>query len=412
MKHIKIVVVSLLLKLASLFVRRQEKVVAFGSWSGELYSDNSKYFFEYLMSHCGSDWTLVWVGNESIRDQIPQHPNVRFVVKDSWESFRWLLKAKYLFCTQMHRADLSSYNVFSGSQIIYFDHGIPGIKKWAQDALDYNGEWENRSLAKRIFHSITGESYPYSYFTISAPKGGETYITALAYRGCSMEKLMRTGLPRNDNLIQLSHDTQYIAEKKKEYAKLLGFDCDKKVILYLPTFRRMQENNVSFLNMSPEQTEKLEQILKQHNAVLLEKNHFVDIQRGNNQHQGDAYIKRVSVPVDLQEMYLFTDIVISDYSSCYLDFILLDKPVIQFVYDAAYYADVDSGLYFPIEEFAAGRITQDFDQTIEEMDALLSGKDLYVEQRNRVKKDFLEYETGNACEKIYDILWGREKFNG
>ncbi len=407
MRNIKIFFVSLMLRVASLFIKRDENVVAFGSWAGSLYSDNSKYFFEYLLEHY-KEKTLIWVGNKELKEKVPTGPNVHFVEKDSFASFKWLLKAKYLFCTQMHRADLSTYNVYQGSEVVYFDHGIAGIKKWAQDALDYDGAWESRGAVKRIFDWTTGESYPYSYFTVSAKKGGETYISALAYRGCSEDKLLRTGIPRNDNLIKMSSDTAYIAQKKQEYAEILGFDSNKKVVLYLPTFRRKEKTVVSFLDMDPTNTKRLDEVLEAHHAVLLEKNHFVDIARGQAKIENGKNVVKVEVPVDLQEMFLFTDVVISDYSSCYLDFILLDRPVIHFTYDADRYANIDSGLYFPIEEFAAGKVTETFEQTIDEIAALLSGKDCYAQRRAQVKKDFLEYETGNACEKIYKVLWERK----
>ena len=52
----------------SVFIIRNEKWIAFGSWVGELYSDNSKYLAEYMLSlNKQNDYTLIWVGNTKIR---------------------------------------------------------------------------------------------------------------------------------------------------------------------------------------------------------------------------------------------------------------------------------------------------------------------------------------------------------
>lgn len=109
-------------------------------------------------------------------------------------------------------------------------------------------------------------------------------------------------------------------------------------------------------------------------------------------------------------MLMFTDIVISDYSGAFLDFILLDRPVIHFVYDYKYYKDVDSGLYYDIEDFGAGAITSTLEELIKELQQLLSGKDEYCCKRKYVREKYMKYEIGKSSQMIVEtVIHGKQK---
>lgn len=396
---IKNLLYSVVLYIFGLFVKRDEKYLAFGSWCGELYIDNSRYLFEYAAKNL-NDYKLIWIGNKELISKLPKQKNVILVQKDSFKSVLVLLKCKNMFCTQMHRPDLCSYNVYRGANIYSLDHGIP-VKKWAQDAIDYNGEFDNLSFLKKIYYKIIGESYQYSYFITASPLHDKANTTALAYRGCTMEKNLSTGTPRNDMLVNFNKE--YAIKIKKEYAELIGFDENKKVIMYLPTYRRKAKKIKSFTTLSENEKQKIDKVLEAHNAILIEKNHFVTEKRGisNTKSQSENIIK-LEHKVDLQEMLLFTDIQISDYSGCFFDFILLDRPVIHYAYDYEDYKDIDSGLYYPIEDFAAGRVTASLDDTIDELEKLLNQEDNYKDKRKYVRNKYMEYEKGIASKQIIE----------
>ena len=99
-------------------------------------------------------------------------------------------------------------------------------------------------------------------------------------------------------------------------------------------------------------------------------------------------------------MLLFTNILISDYSGAYLDYLLLDRPIIHYVYDYEYYKNVDSGLYYDIEDFSAGFVAYTFEELIESLSSVLEGIDPYKTKREYVKNKYMTYEIGKASDII------------
>ena len=65
--------------------------------------------------------------------------------------------------------------------------------------------------------------------------------------------------------------------------------------------------------------------------------------------------------IDTQELLLMTDLLVTDYSGCYVDFLMLDRPILHFAYDRQYYEKADRGLYFNLDEVAGGAIVGDFE---------------------------------------------------
>ena len=312
-------VVSVGCVLLSFFIRRNQFYIAFGSWCGELYNDNSKYLAEYIKDN-HPKYKIYWVGQRSIKSTIPSE--FEFVEINKISSLCKLLRCKTFFCTQMHRPDISRYNVYRGATLCLLDHGNT-LKKWAMDAADYQGELEykNFSFYKKLYTTIMGENYPYRFLIVSSHKTAKAYRTALLYRMDDNSEIIETGLPRNDALISRT-DVERSALKYK-YSKLLGFDSGRKVVLYLPTYRRKTQQIESFVNRDALEMLKLNELLIGAKTVLLEKNHFAADKFSINKVKSESSsIIKISKPVDVQEVLEIADVLISDYSGCILDYLV------------------------------------------------------------------------------------------
>lgn len=390
---------SILLLFLSLFIKRRSDYVAFGSWGGSRFADNSRYLAEYIHKEF-PNIHIVWIGDEKIRDEVIRGiSGVYFAVKGTFTANIKLLKCKFMFFSQMHNSDISQHNVFRGAVMCYLHHGMP-IKKWGQDGLTQSVGTTNK--LSRIIHGINGENVKYNYFVTSSPLHDITNCSGLAYKGCTAEKNIHSGTPRND--MYFCVESESIQEMKNKYSSLLGFDATKKVIIYLPTYRRTSTDVFSFSRLSLEQQREVKTILEAHNAVIIEKSHLAE----KNSFDGGSDELVICAPSDMnvQEMMLFSDILISDYSGAYLDFILLDRPVIHYAYDYDYYKNIDSGLYYEIEDFSAGPIVYDFDNLLIELSNALKGYDEYRKKRKYVKEKYMTYETGEASKKILASVIG------
>ena len=145
-------------------------------------------------------------------------------------------------------------------------------------------------------------------------------------------------------------------------------------------------------------------MLENHNAVLVEKHHYGTYAK-YPMTKPSACSVVVSAEqqrdIDVQELMLVADLMISDYSGAYIDYALMKRPVVHFAYDLAEYMTQDSGLAYDLGTVAAGPIAQN----IEELKSV-------VDERLRSPRftpasgfaDLVAYEQGNSCEQILDFI--------
>ena len=348
---------------------------------------------EYL-SHARPDLTLYWVGSPEIRAEVEAAlPRVIFLEKDKLRSNIKLLSCRYFFFSQMHNGDIATADVFRGATLTYLHHGMP-IKKWAADGLNQGAP--KATLKHRLSTWLSGERRTYDYFAISSAPHGKSYETALAYKGYTKERALPFGTPRNDMLVR--NDEKEIAACRHAFADTLGYPESARVILYLPTYRRLSENVFSFASLSPEEEARLDATLAAHNAVIVEKSHMAENARFD--YRKKARIKFADPRANAQEMLLCADALISDYSGAFVNYVLLDRPVIHYAYDYDHYKNVDSGLYYEIEDFAAGEVCYDFEGLLSAISDTLSGKDAYAARRAHVRDTYVSYEKGDASARI------------
>ncbi len=393
------VFISLFLIIASKLQKRKENRIAFGAWKGELYIDNSRYLLETALKTLGEDYRFVWIGNKEVAAQLPHDSRICCYEKNSLRSLSALLKCKYMFCSQMHYEDLSNYNVFEGAIITYLHHGCP-VKRWGDDAgtgQSINPSWQDRIVGKRRL---------LDYFVCSSETHFRTNLSSMKSWGCNEKNNLRTGTPRNDMLL-LENDEEHILKYKQKYAEMLGFDVNQKVVLYVPTFRRSGIANESLVYRDSKEKERLSELLHKHNCVLIEKAHYAGEFESK---EGKSYDNILSCPkkVNIQEMLLFTDCMISDYSGAFLDYSILDRPIIHYIYDYEFYRDVDSGLYYELNEFQAGSAARNYDELLNALESCLTDPKTGEELRRKVKNKFMEYEQGNASEQIIGSVLRKE----
>lgn len=385
-------------------VRRKKNRILFGSWMGKLYADNTKYIFEYLMAY--KHLELVWCGNENIKKVLPKADNIIFVRKGSLKAIYYCLTSKYIFVSQGLQADLTVSKVFEGAIVTHLWHGVP-LKRIG---LDISGtKKRSNTLLRRWTKYLFEEKY--DYFVSASQVNSNIFISAFSNIGATSTNMIPSGTPRNDILVNATDDK--IKELKLKYKKMLGIPLEKRLVTYLPTYRRKNNNIFTFSQLSNEDNKKLETLLQNENGVLLEKNHFVTYERNNIlANRSDLVIKMdqsQQMEIDVQELLLATDVLISDYSGCYLDFVLLDRPIIHFVYDYDYYKNVDSGLYFELEEVAAGPIVKTFDELLFALEEAFKFENKYNNERQKVRNTYMQYEQGRASEIIVSKVMGLSK---
>jgi CDP-glycerol glycerophosphotransferase (TagB/SpsB family) len=160
----------------------------------------------------------------------------------------------------------------------------------------------------------------------------------------------------------------------------------KKTILYAPTFRDTDR----FERETPIEWERLNNLLKKNDTTFLIKLHRHDysmIMKENYSH-----IRVLDNESDMYPLFSKVDLLITDYSSIFFDFLLTDKPVLFYPYDIEDYLTMDRSMYDEYETVTPGHKAYDFQGFYEKIE-------LFFNEPNALKQSSLDY---NVIRKMYN----------
>lgn len=389
---------SPLLYFLSGFFRRDPRKAVFGAWMGKKFADNPKYLLQHLAAHAPG-LKLIWIAEESVRACIPPDLGIRFVRRGTIEAWRAMLTAGSCFVTHAY-TDLASYNLMRGARRVHLGHGL---------AIKHMGS-KDKPLRSRLLtklRTIWRQFYAYDHYAASSPAHREKLLIENATNNIRPNQIIECGQPRIDFLITHAN-TGRQAELRTRILARAGIRQAGRIIAYLPTFRRPGMPTFSFGAVDPAQNRQLHDILIRQDAVLLEKCHFAD--GANQKADQSAAPKRVFnlghlTDIDTQELLLISDLLITDYSGCYVDFLVLKRPILHFAYDREYYEKSDRGLYFKLEEIAGGPIVGTFDKLCEKITEALETNPDEAGPPPGVSEKLVQYEQGTACQQLTNLVF-------
>lgn len=350
---------TVLLWLVVRLIPQSRTKIVFGAWWGKQFSDNPKYFLLYILRF-HPDLKCYWVGDKCIKELVDNVKGVTFVQKGSLLAFWHCATAKYFCCNIALNYDITTMPTFGRAKIFNFWHGT-AYKGATFRNVNLDGKngcqrgWLRNAMANFMKYAYCNESYA----SFSYPE----MINIMPYECPGVftpGKSVSYGTPRIDYLIQHKDDFKERGRVRAKYAELLGLPVDKKWYLYLPTWRKGLKVKFSFLtsNMGGEYQSALDGM----SAILIEKQHpqvLAEMDIGDTVN-GSVYIvsDKASKEIDLQELLLASDRLITDYSSCFCDFETLDRPIIHFAYDYDWYSAVERGVEYELTRVAGGPIVK------------------------------------------------------
>ena len=381
--------------LVVLFPRDRKKII-FGAWWGNQFADNPRYFLQYILQQ-NKGYKCYWFGKEHLRKQVEEIPGVVFVRKDSIRAIWHVLTAKWIVSNICIDADVTKFPTYGKVTLLSFWHGtiIKGPAKGDRN-VKFEGSWFHR-LAMRFSTPEFNVACPmYAYASFSNEDMRYSMQKELPW-GFKPEMSIAAGTPRIDYLIQNRKNEMEISRVRAKCAKILSVPLDKKWYLFAPTFRRELTINYSFSNCNDGQ--RLDEILKSKNAIIIEKQHPQIIEKFNinDSRSGRIYIasKDQARQLEMQELLLSCDRLITDYSSPFFDFEAMGRPVIHFAYDYDSYSSDKRGVQYSLYDIAAGPVVKTEKDLISAIgmsdDELLSKKGPKAAER-------IAGEKGNACE--------------
>lgn len=357
-----------------------DDLLVFEAGLGRQINDSPRAIYDELVRR-GDTRKKVWIysGKHDFTD------STTVVVKRlSPEYFWYLARARFWISNQ----NLPHY-ITRRRECTYIQtwHGTP-LKRMLNDLGEVHGRDEG--YRDRVQTAIRQWSH------LLSPSPFATRAFASAFRHDA--EVHEVGYPRNDALS--AADAEEVGARVREQ---LGIPADQRVVLYAPTFRdNLPAGRGRFYFRPPFELSDMVDALGP-DTVLLVRLHVVIKGRPTIPEEYADRIIDVTKYKDLNELFLASDALITDYSSAFFDYAVLDKPIVFFAYDLEEYRDVLRGFYLDFPGDLPGPVAT----RVEELaDALGSGGGFDLEARQRFRERFAPFEDGQAAARVVDQLLG------
>ncbi|MBU8721131.1 MULTISPECIES: CDP-glycerol glycerophosphotransferase family protein [Bacillus] len=384
---------SLLVRVYSIAFRiigllpRNEKLIIFESYSGKQFSCNPRAIFEYLEENKDKyDYRLIWSidkRNKDLFDNLDVKYLKRFSLKWLW----YMATAKYWITNS--RLPLWIPKPRKTTYVQTW-HGTP-LKKLANDMDEVHMPGTTTEQYKKNFLK---EASKWDYLISPNAYSTEIFRSAFQFKRTFIE----SGYPRNDFLHKENKYEEMLKIKDR-----LGIDRDKKIILYAPTWRdnSFYAKGKYKFNMVLD-LESLKDQLSDEYILILRMHYLVSENINLTAYKGFAY--DFSNHNDIRELYLISDILITDYSSVFFDFAGLKRPILFYVPDIEFYRDKLRGFYYDFEKCAPGPLLKTTEKVIE---AIHKTKH-YKQDENLTSfyDQFCYLEKGDSSKKVVEEILG------
>lgn len=353
---------------------------------GPLY-DNSETLFHYLVEHeYHKEYKIVCVVDQPERYKEYFEKNIKFV------SLKGALGTIFT----------AKYNFFHGEML-----AIKPTKK--QIWVNY---WHGTPL-KKINHMLhkLGE-YDYDFFTyLTAAEKKFMPIMAEAFN-CNSNKVILCGHPRNDYLFSKEDELKKLSIEKEKY---------QKIILWMPTYRKSRdgsivdtkenylENGALPIFHSDEKVKELNDFLKKNQSFLIVKFHPAQDLKDFHYHDmsnikfiSNQYL--IEHKIVLYKVVKDADCLITDYSSIFFDYLLLDRPIGFTLEDMDSYEDNRGFVFENPLDYMPGEKIEDEDDFKSFILNCLEGIDDYKKERAEVNEKVNHYKDGNNCKRLLEMI--------
>ncbi|MCI5677299.1 MAG: CDP-glycerol glycerophosphotransferase family protein [Candidatus Faecisoma sp.] len=371
-----------------LFYKIDDKMIFFESFYGNSYSCSPKAIYEYVLNdERFKDYKFVWAFKNINKYTFDERTIL--VKSNSRKYYKYLSKSKYWVVNL-----LINTGVKKKKNQVYVQcwHGTP-LKK-----LRYDIEKDN------VLNSISEvrkrndlDAIKFDYFISPSKFCTEKFTSAFNLKKLNNENIfIEKGYPRNDYLFN------YKKSDIKKIKKELNIPLNKKVILYAPTFRDNQVNENGYTYNVELDFNKLKNEFSKEYVILFRAHYFIankfDFKKYNN------FVYDVSKYEDINELYIISDILITDYSSVFFDFANLKKPILFYMYDYNNYKNNLRDFYIDLKELP-GPILKKENTLIKEIKNIDNYSKKYKEKYEKFNKKYNYLDDGNATKRVVEEIF-------
>lgn len=374
--------------IAPIYRNRKSDLILFGSRNGDYYMDNSRALFEWYWEN--GFLNIIWMTKSSEVYASLKKSHLPVARIDSLKGIILLNKAKFgLYTNRLLDLAISDKAVPKSLKVIFLSHG-QSVK---------NTRFTVKEGVNPIYHRDTLKASQQMAFAVTtSPFMAEVQSKS---NGIPPDGYKITGFPRNDwmfNPPKQAADDWFSITKGKQYSK---------VILYAPTWR-MKGDKTRMFPFNDLNIKELAKFIDENNILLLLRPHIQDMVNNEQCSSITEALTELSDNIkltttkqflDANLLLFYIDILISDYSSIYHDFLILDRPIFFIPYDIETFDKVN-GFKYPYLENLPGPIISTQNDFMNEIISLINGTDSHTVKRAALRKKLYSHLDNKACERV------------
>ncbi len=352
--------------LSCLVPRKRNTFLVIGwhkSADGQVLADNAKYFYLYLSEQ--KNIRAIWLGKSKNIVAVLRARGLEAYYEKSFLGYWYSLTSGFYIIDAFLQPE--NYMLSGRAKVIQLLHG-KGMKKKGYSEQQYRSQ------------DLICNTSPFAIDLL--PESFKKNAT-----------LVVTGYPRNDQFFHevknadISVDSDMNAHIKNLKQKGI------RTILYAPTFRR-GEKEFAFGGIT---MGTLRTWAEKNNVHILLSLH----NKYRNQQTERDLTDSVSslLESDIYPLLPHIDVLITDYSSSFVDFLLLDKPIVFYPYDLKEYSERE-GIIHDYDSMTPGSKAYTFDELLETLETVLAN-DTWAEKREEIRNLYHTHRDGNAAERIF-----------
>ena len=357
------------------------------------YSGNPKAMYEYFLNNHPNKYNLIWHTDSEKDYQLYKNNKFNCIYRENSNFYEIINTADVFFTSHSQLiSEKKEYQIY-----VNLWHGV-GIKKvgFMLNTSDFSKE-------------------DYDYYNMLRKKTNYIIVPSEFWKSIycstfniSTTNILTTGLPR----------TCFIDNSKHNLQKLLlpNYKSYNKIILYLPTFRNMNNkiegsmNLNNIINLITYDENLLFEFLENNNYLLIIKMHPLEkLQNKITTHKNIIYLSQEILnehKLDINEIIAETDLLISDYSSIYIEYLLTNKPILFLNTDIDKYMQTRGLLFNNSHFWFPGPQVNNLVDFMSETQKLLTDNSYFKYERNKFTDLMYNESTSiDCCSSLYQSIF-------
>ena len=338
----------------------------------DLIDGNAKAIYNYIKKNDINNYRTIWLVTKST--DVSDIDTNDYAYYKTLKGLYHLSTAKYLLKNQSIGEIITKKK---GQIYIQLFHGNGVMKKQGYD------------VNEAIERPVVSHAKEWDYYIANDENDEKTIRSATGYNG----KIEILGMAAVDTVINNCNDEQ----KKQNVLKHLNINNSKKNILYAPTFRDYDLDK-NIINIPIKELSKL----KDYN-IIIRLHPLVRTKVDKSLFNLDNFINGCNYP-DVSDILAITDILITDYSSVFYEYMPKNSPIIFYPYDYDKYVALRGGFYVDYKKELPGPICYTEKELLNVIKKIDEIYPQYIEKRRKFNKKYNNLSDGKASERLVNNL--------